>query len=73
MGVIGVVTIMIGIVPATRPALIVGAIWVVAVVACYALFIRGRSRTPIQLMDETSPITTIPAADAGALEQEPSR
>ncbi|KQP72502.1 proline-specific permease [Microbacterium sp. Leaf288] len=73
MGVIGVVIIMIGVVPDTRPALIVGAIWVAAVVACYALFIRGGGRTRMELVDETSPISTIPEADAGSAEKEPSR
>lgn len=56
MAVIGVVIILIGVVPATRPALIVGAIWIVALIGCYALFVRGNGRVRKELVDETSPI-----------------
>ncbi|MGV0813478.1 amino acid permease [Mycolicibacterium boenickei] len=63
MGVIGVVIILIGIVPATRPALIVGSIWIVVLAACYVLTIRGSGRGRLELVDETSPIA-IPDGEA---------
>lgn len=59
MGMIGLVIILIGVVPATRPALIVGAIWIVVLILCYALFVRGQGRVRKELVDETSPIMVV--------------
>ena len=66
VGVIGVVIVMIGVVPDTQPALIVGALWVAVLGGCYALFVKGRGRARMELVDETSPITIIPKAEAAA-------
>lgn len=59
IGVIGVVIILIGVVPDTRPALVVGAVWVVTLTICYSLFVRGRGRTRIELVDDTSPVADV--------------
>src|SRR5699024_9717721 len=56
------VVVMVGIVPASRPALWVGLLWVVALWLCYLTFDRGRGRRPYDLTDRTEPLT----ASAGA-------
>ncbi|MCW2287286.1 histidine transporter [Leucobacter luti] len=57
------VIVMIGIVDSTRPALIVGVIWIVVLGLAYRTFVRGRGRQPHQLVDETSPISVVYPAD----------
>ena len=57
MGIIGIVVVLIGIVPQTRPALMVGLIWVVILAFCYKLFIRGKGREKMSLVDETGDTT----------------
>lgn len=64
MFVIGLVIILIGVVPATRPALIVGAIWVAILVACYFGIVRGAGRTRKELEDVTESIPVIPPGSA---------
>ncbi|GAA4490395.1 amino acid permease [Microbacterium panaciterrae] len=54
MVVIGVVIVLIGFIPASRPALVVGGVWVAVLVCCYSLFVRGVGRTRKHLHDETS-------------------
>lgn len=76
MGVIGVVIILIGVVPETRPALVVGAFWVAALVACYALFIRGSGRSRMELVDETAPLPAgvdDAAGDRASVESDPAQ
>ncbi len=57
MDVIGLVIILIGVAPATHPALVVGAILVLVLIVCYRLFVRGQGRIRKELVDETSPNT----------------
>lgn len=47
------VIMMIGVVPGTRPALIVGLIWVAVLWAGYVLFVRGKNRAPLIAEDDT--------------------
>ena len=51
LGFIVFVIAMVGIVPDTRPALLVGLAWVALLIACYAGFVRGRGREPYRLED----------------------
>lgn len=53
IGFIGFVLIMIGVVEATRPALIVGVIWLVLLAISYRLFVSGPGRTRHELVDQT--------------------
>lgn len=54
------VLVMIAIVPGTRPAIIVGAVWVGILLLGYRLFVRGAGRQRHELSDETTPIRVIP-------------
>lgn len=60
MFVIGVVIILIGVVPDTRPALIVGAIWITILIACYFGFVRDAGRTRKELHDDTGTVAVTP-------------
>lgn len=53
MGIIGIVVVLIGLVPETRPALVVGLIWVAILACCYKFFVRGQGTERIDLVDET--------------------
>ncbi|WP_254259640.1 amino acid permease [Leucobacter chinensis] len=57
IGFIGFVIIMIGLVESTRPALIVGVVWVLILFASYQLFCKGKGRERHFLVDETGPIS----------------
>ncbi|WP_024355539.1 amino acid permease [Leucobacter chironomi] len=50
------VIVMVGIVPESRPALVVGLVWVLLLGACYLLFVRGEGRAAYRLVDTTRPI-----------------
>lgn len=50
------VVVMVGIVPASRPALWVGLLWVIALWLCYLGFVRGQGRRPFELTDRTEPM-----------------
>ncbi|MBC9926619.1 amino acid permease [Leucobacter sp. cx-169] len=54
------VLVMIAIVPGTRPAIIVGSVWVGILLLGYRLFVRGTGRQRHELADETAPIRVIP-------------
>ncbi|WP_191563325.1 amino acid permease [Janibacter melonis] len=60
MGVIALVVVMIGVVETTRPALVVGAAWLVVLFVSYRIFVRGSGRTRMELEDET--VSTDPPA-----------
>ncbi len=51
------IVVMIGVVENTRPALIVGLLWVGLLALAYRLWVRGAGRERYPLVDETSPIT----------------
>ncbi|GAB3620236.1 amino acid permease [Glutamicibacter endophyticus] len=53
MGIIGIVVVLIGLVPETRPALVVGLIWVAILACCYKFFVRVQGTERIDLVDET--------------------
>ncbi|QIK64704.1 amino acid permease [Leucobacter viscericola] len=61
VGFILFVIVMVGIVPDSRPALWVGLIWVVILTLCYFGLIRGQGRKPHYLVDQTEPISVLPA------------
>ncbi|WP_336992730.1 amino acid permease [Leucobacter sp. VD1] len=56
VGFIVLVIVMVGIVPESRPALVVGLVWVALLGACYLLFVRGEGRKAYPLLDTTLPI-----------------
>jgi histidine transporter len=60
VGFIVFVIVMVGIVPASRPALWVGLVWVGLITICYFGLVRGKGRKPHYLVDQTEPIPTIP-------------
>ncbi|WP_025133197.1 amino acid permease [Leucobacter sp. PH1c] len=49
------VVVMIGVVESTRPALVVGLVWVALLALAYRVCVRGPGRTAVQLVDETRP------------------
>lgn len=53
VGFILFVIVMVGVVPASRPALWVGLIWIAILSICYFAFVRGAGRTPFYVVDET--------------------
>ena len=54
IGFIVFVLVMIGVIEATRPALIVGLVWLVILALCYRLFVRGPGREQHVLIDQTA-------------------
>ena len=59
MAVIVLVIVLIGIIPDSRPALVVGAIWIALLAAAYFGFVRGTGRVRKELVDETAAIPVI--------------
>ncbi len=59
IGFIVFVIVVLGVLPDTRPALIVGAVWLVILVAAYFGLIKKRGRSIPDLIDETAPIPVI--------------
>ncbi|OJU40013.1 MAG: hypothetical protein BGN97_14525 [Microbacterium sp. 69-10] len=59
MAVIALVVVLIGIIPDSRPALVVGAIWIALLAAAYFGFVRGTGRVRKELVDETAAIPGI--------------
>ena len=59
MAVIALVIVLIGIIPDSRPALVVGAIWIALLAAAYFGFVRGTGRVRKELVDETAAIPVI--------------
>ena len=49
----GFIVVLLGIIPETRVALIVGAVWIVLLFAAYRLWVRGDGRKRAELADET--------------------
>ncbi len=47
------IVVLLGIMPGTRVALIVGAVWIVLLFAAYRLWVRGDGRVRAELVDET--------------------
>ena len=56
------IVVLLGIMPETRVALIVGAVWIAALLVAYRLWVRGAGRVRAELNDETG----VPDAAAGA-------
>lgn len=59
MGVIVLVIVMIGVIPESQPALVVGAIWIAVLAVVYFGFIRGAGRRRMELVDETASIAVV--------------
>jgi histidine transporter len=53
------VMVMIGVVPDTRPALVVGIVWIVLLFLGYRLFVRERGRRPHELVDTTGVVEVV--------------
>ncbi|MDP5226663.1 MULTISPECIES: amino acid permease [Arthrobacter] len=53
------VIVMIGVLPDSQPALVIGALWIVILTAVYFLFVKGKGRTRIELVDETGAIPVV--------------
>lgn len=64
MGVIALVIVLIGVIPDTRAALVVGAVWIVLLTVVYLGFVRGAGRRRMELVDETAAIPVIGEASA---------
>lgn len=60
VGFIVFVVVMIGVVESTRPALIVGLIWLAILALAYRFLVRGPGKKRHALVDETAPIGVIP-------------
>ncbi|MEB4615544.1 amino acid permease [Leucobacter sp. M11] len=60
------VVVMIGAVEATRPALVVGLIWLALLALAYRFLVRGSGRKRFELVDETAaiPVIASPRSDA---------
>ncbi|WP_324012612.1 amino acid permease [Microbacterium sp. JZ37] len=56
------VVVVLGIVPDTRPALMVGAVWLAVLWLAYTLFVREQGRSAPDLEDATAPIPLPPRA-----------
>ena len=56
---IGFVIVMIGVMEDTRPALVVGIIWIGLLLVGYFALVRGKGRQRHELVDETAPIGVI--------------
>ena len=48
------VVVLLGIMPDTRVALVVGAVWIVLLFAAYKLWVHGDGRVRAELADETA-------------------
>ncbi|MCC9145900.1 MULTISPECIES: amino acid permease [unclassified Arthrobacter] len=57
------IVVLLGIMPETRVALIVGAAWIVLLFAAYRLWVRGNGRLRAELVDETDDAGTSGAAE----------
>ncbi|WP_309067057.1 amino acid permease [Microbacterium sp.] len=64
MGVIGLVIVLIGVIPDSRAALVVGAIWIAVLAIVYFGFVRGAGRRRMELVDVTAAIPVIPVTAA---------
>lgn len=53
------VAIMVGVVPETRPALIVGVAWILLLALGYKVLVKGKGKRSYDLVDETEPIQVI--------------
>lgn len=64
------IVVLLGVIPETRVALIVGAVWIVLLFAAYRLWVRGDGRVRADLADETGLAADAyddgTSADAGA-------
>jgi histidine transporter len=63
IGFIGVVIVVLGVLEDTRPAFIVGAVWLVILVASYFTIVNKRGRQAPELVDETGSIAVVGDAD----------
>jgi histidine transporter len=63
IGFIGFVIIVLGVLEDTRPAFIVGAVWLAILVASYFTIVNKRGRQAPELVDETGSITVVGDAD----------
>lgn len=59
MGVIVLVIVLIGVIPDSQPALVVGAIWIAVLAVVYFGFVRGTGRRRMELVDETASIAVV--------------
>ncbi|UOQ91224.1 amino acid permease [Agromyces endophyticus] len=59
LGVIGLVIVLIGIMPESRPALVVGVVWLALLGLGYLVFVRGAGRKRVELVDETAAIPVV--------------
>lgn len=64
MAVIVLVIVLIGVIPDSRPALVVGAVWIGLLALVYFGFVRGSGRRRMELVDETASIPVV-RPDAG--------
>jgi len=63
IGFIVFVIVMIGVLPDSRPALLIGALWIAILTAVYFLFLKGSGRTRIELVDETGMLPVVDPAE----------
>lgn len=59
LGVIGLVIVLIGVMPESRPALVVGVVWLAVLAVCYLVLVRGAGRRRVELVDETAAVPVV--------------